>query len=184
MALNHLMRMVNHCPPLLEALRREGGYERLAKTFTMRQTLLIYEYLGETIILSFPVLCPIVSLSHPYRTEASSESRIFATVNKKQALRSALIHETRTIKQFISLMIEYDLKKNNNKKNEKAYGKYYAKPHISETVDLDELAGPHAWSQLSILSRDHQGHPHRCRDPHQGLLLMGKNVKLDNLAIF
>lgn len=44
--LNHLMRMVNHCPPLLEALRREG-YERLAKTFTMRQTLLIYEYLGE-----------------------------------------------------------------------------------------------------------------------------------------
>ena len=28
-ALNHLMRMVNHCPPLLEALRREG-YERLA----------------------------------------------------------------------------------------------------------------------------------------------------------
>lgn len=23
-ALNHLMRMVNHCPPLLEALRREG----------------------------------------------------------------------------------------------------------------------------------------------------------------
>ena len=45
-ALNHLIRMVNHCPPLLEALRREG-YERLAKTFTMRQTLLIYEYLGE-----------------------------------------------------------------------------------------------------------------------------------------
>lgn len=45
-ALNHLMRMVNHCPPLLEALRREGC-ERLAKTFTMRQTLLIYEYLGE-----------------------------------------------------------------------------------------------------------------------------------------
>ena len=37
-------------------------------------------------------------------------------------------------------MIEYDLKKNNNKKNVKAYGKYYAKPHISETVDLDELA--------------------------------------------
>jgi len=45
-ALNPLMRMVNHCPPLLEALQREG-YERLAKTFTMRQTLLIYEYLGE-----------------------------------------------------------------------------------------------------------------------------------------
>lgn len=45
-ALNHLMRLVNQCQPLLEALRREG-YKRLAKTFTMRQTLLIYEYLGE-----------------------------------------------------------------------------------------------------------------------------------------
>ena len=29
-------------------------------------------------------------------------------------------------------MIEYDLKKNNNKKNVKAYGKYYAKPHVSD----------------------------------------------------
>ena len=45
-ALNHLMRMVNHCPPLLEALRSEGS-DRLAKTFPLRQPLLIYEYLGE-----------------------------------------------------------------------------------------------------------------------------------------
>ena len=45
-ALNQLMRMVNHCPPLLESLLRLG-YELLAKTFTMRQTLIIYEYLGE-----------------------------------------------------------------------------------------------------------------------------------------
>ena len=45
-ALNRLMRMVNHCQPLLDALHQEG-YKRLAKTFTMRQTLLIYEYLGE-----------------------------------------------------------------------------------------------------------------------------------------
>lgn len=37
-------------------------------------------------------------------------------------------------------MIEYDLKKNNNKKNEKAYGKYYAKPHVIETIDLEALA--------------------------------------------
>ena len=44
-ALNHLMRLVNQCQPLLEALKQEG-YKRLAKTFTMRQTLLIYEYLG------------------------------------------------------------------------------------------------------------------------------------------
>ena len=32
--------------PLKEALAQEG-YKRLAKTFTLRQTLLIYEYLGE-----------------------------------------------------------------------------------------------------------------------------------------
>ena len=64
-ALNHLMRMVNHCPPLLEALRREG-YERLAKTFTMRQTLLIYEYLGHNTEFSsfMPHRIPISPLSY------------------------------------------------------------------------------------------------------------------------
>jgi len=45
-AVNHLMRMINHCLPLLEALRMEGYHYR-DKTFNMRQTLLIYEYLGE-----------------------------------------------------------------------------------------------------------------------------------------
>ena len=39
-------------------------------------------------------------------------------------------------------MIEYDLKKNNNKKNEKAYGKYYAKPHFIETIDMEALEEP------------------------------------------
>lgn len=81
-------------------------------------------------------------------------------------------------------MIEYDLKKNNNKKNMKAYGKYYAKPHISETVDLDELAdhmhghnSPFSAGTIKGILIDAVTHI-------KELLLMGKNVKLDNLAIF
>lgn len=45
-AVNRLMRQVNHCLPLLEALKREG-YKGRNKTFSMRETLLVYEYLGE-----------------------------------------------------------------------------------------------------------------------------------------
>ena len=45
-AVNHLMRMINHCPPLVEALRAEG-YQHRAKTFSIRMALLIYEYIGE-----------------------------------------------------------------------------------------------------------------------------------------
>ena len=81
-------------------------------------------------------------------------------------------------------MIEYDLKKNNNKKNVKANGKYYAKPHISETVDLDELAdhmhghnSPFSAGTIKGILIDAVTHI-------KELLLMGKNVKLDNLAIF
>mgnify|MGYP002516354911 FL=1 len=81
-------------------------------------------------------------------------------------------------------MIEYDLKKNNNPKNEKAYGKYYAKPHVSETVDLDELAdhmhghnSPFSAGTIKGILIDAVTHI-------KELLLLGKNVKLDNLAIF
>ena len=45
-ARKRLMRQITHCMPLVEALKREG-YEPTAKTFTMRQTLLVYEFLGE-----------------------------------------------------------------------------------------------------------------------------------------
>ena len=81
-------------------------------------------------------------------------------------------------------MIEYDLKKNNNKKNEKAYGKYYAKPHVSETVDLAALAeqmhtfnSPFSAGTIQGILTDAVVHI-------KELLLAGKNVKLDNLAIF
>ena len=66
----------------------------------------------------------------------------------------------------------------------KAYGKYYAKPHISETVDLDELAdhmhghnSPFSAGTIKGILIDAVTHI-------KELLLMGKNVKLDNLAIF
>ena len=81
-------------------------------------------------------------------------------------------------------MIEYDLKRNNNKNNAKAYGKYYAKPHVSETVDLDELAdhmhghnSPFSAGTIKGILIDAVTHI-------KELLLLGKNVKLDNLAIF
>lgn len=81
-------------------------------------------------------------------------------------------------------MIEYDLKKNNNVKNEKAYGKYYAKPHVSETVDLEALAeqmhtynSPFSAGTIQGILTDAVVHI-------KELLLAGKNVKLDNLAIF
>ena len=45
-AVGMLMRRVNHSLPLLEALKREG-YKNRNKTFSMRETLLVYEYLGE-----------------------------------------------------------------------------------------------------------------------------------------
>lgn len=45
-AVNHLMRIINHCPPLVAALHNEG-YRHRDKTFSMRMTQLIYEYLGE-----------------------------------------------------------------------------------------------------------------------------------------
>lgn len=45
-AVNHLMRMINRCQPLVAALEYEGYHPR-DKTFSMRMALLIYEYLGE-----------------------------------------------------------------------------------------------------------------------------------------
>lgn len=81
-------------------------------------------------------------------------------------------------------MIEYDLKKNNNVKNEKSYGKYYAKPHVGETVDLEGLAdhmhghnSPFSAGTIKGILTDAVTHI-------KELLLMGNNVKLDNLAIF
>jgi len=81
-------------------------------------------------------------------------------------------------------MIEYDLKKNNNSKNEKAYGKYYAKPHVNDTMNLEDLAeemhdynSPFSAGTIKGILTDAVVHIRK-------LLLAGINVKLDNLAIF
>ena len=44
-ATRHLMRWINGCPPLLEALRATG-YHPSQKIFTARQVALIYGHLG------------------------------------------------------------------------------------------------------------------------------------------
>ena len=82
------------------------------------------------------------------------------------------------------MVIEYVLKKNNNPKNEKAYGKYYAKPKVTETVDIDGLSEhmdnhntPFTKGTIKGLLTDTVAHI-------KELLLEGKNVKLDDLAIF
>ena len=80
-------------------------------------------------------------------------------------------------------MVRYILKPNKNE-NSKVYGKYFAYPVIEQTIDLDGLA-------------DHMSH-HNSLYPKgvtkglltdmisciKELLLEGKNVKIDDLAIF
>lgn len=45
-ALCRLMRWINRCAPLMEALRRTG-YKDRNRSLTYRQVLLVKEYLGE-----------------------------------------------------------------------------------------------------------------------------------------
>lgn len=45
-AVNHLMRWINRCGPLKEALR-EANYRNRNRLFTPRQTGLIFRFLGE-----------------------------------------------------------------------------------------------------------------------------------------
>lgn len=80
-------------------------------------------------------------------------------------------------------MIKYYLKKNNNQKSD-YYGKYYAYPVIEETIDLEKLAAhmashntPFSKGVIKGLLTDMVG----CV---KELMLEGKNVKIDDLAIF
>jgi len=80
-------------------------------------------------------------------------------------------------------MIRYRVTQNKNKTS-KAYGKYYAQPVIEETVDLSGLAThmsehntPFSEGVIKGLLTDMVG----CI---KELMLEGKNVKIDGLAIF
>ena len=80
--------------------------------------------------------------------------------------------------------MEYILTKNNNKKNEKAYGKYYAKPKPGETKGIDYLAEFLHDSNTPFSAGAIKGILTDAVKSIKQILLLGYNVKLDNLAIF
>ena len=80
--------------------------------------------------------------------------------------------------------MEYILTKNNNKKNEKAYGKYYAKPKPGETKGIDYLAEFLHNSNTPFSAGAIKGILTDAVKGIKQILLLGFNVKLDNLAIF
>lgn len=80
-------------------------------------------------------------------------------------------------------MIKYHLKKN-NVTGSAAYGKYYAYPVIEETIDLEGLAA-HMEAHNTGFGRGMTlGILVTMVSCIKEMLLEGKNVKIDNLAIF
>ena len=80
-------------------------------------------------------------------------------------------------------MIRYILRQNSNELS-KVFGKYFAYPVIEETVNLDGLAG-HMSSHNSPFSKGViKGLLTDMVNCIKELLLEGKNVKIDDLAIF
>ena len=80
-------------------------------------------------------------------------------------------------------MIRYVLRQNNNDKS-KIYGKWFAYPVIEETLDLDALSehmSNHNSPYSSGVIRGVFTDMVKCI---KELLLQGKNVKIDDLAIF
>ena len=81
------------------------------------------------------------------------------------------------------MQINYVLYKNNNSENN-GYGKYYARAAHEEMVDLDELAG-HMSGHNSVFSKGTiKGLLTDMVGCIKELVLDGKKVKLDDLAIF
>ena len=80
-------------------------------------------------------------------------------------------------------MIRYILRKNTNQES-KVFGKFFAFPVIEETVNLDGLAG-HMSSHNTPFSKGViKGLLTDMVNCIKELLLEGKNVKIDDLAIF
>ncbi len=80
-------------------------------------------------------------------------------------------------------MIKYVLKKNNNS-HSSAYGKYYAHPVVEETIGLADLARhmeDHSTGFSEAMCMGVLTAMVKCIKEQ---LLAGKNVKIDNLAIF
>jgi predicted histone-like DNA-binding protein len=81
-------------------------------------------------------------------------------------------------------MILYKLRQNTNKFNELSYGKYYAVPVINETVDLDGLSEHMANHNTPFSPGAIKGMLTDMVICIKELLLDGKAVKIDDLAIF
>lgn len=80
-------------------------------------------------------------------------------------------------------MIKYVLKQNNNEKS-KAFGKYYAYPVVEETMDLEALARHMEEHNTGFSEAMCVGVMKAMVKCIKEQLLNGKNVKIDNLAIF
>lgn len=80
-------------------------------------------------------------------------------------------------------MIKYVLKKNKNQKSS-AYGKWYAYPVVEETVNLTDLAKHMEEHNTGFSEAMCLGMMTAMVKCIKEQLLEGKNVKIDNLAIF
>lgn len=80
-------------------------------------------------------------------------------------------------------MIKYVLKQNKNKKS-LAFGKWYAFPVVEETMDLAELAKHMEEHNTGFTEAMCLGMMIAMVKCIKEQLLAGKNVKIDNLAIF
>lgn len=80
-------------------------------------------------------------------------------------------------------MIKYVLKQNKNKKS-LAFGKWYAFPVVEETMDLAELAKHMEEHNTGFTETMCLGMMTAMVKCIKEQLLAGKNVKIDNLAIF
>ena len=80
-------------------------------------------------------------------------------------------------------MIKYVLKKNNNS-HSSAYGKFYAHPVVEETIDLAGLARHMEEHSTGFSEAMCMGVLTAMVKCIKEQLLAGKNVKIDNLAIF
>lgn len=81
-------------------------------------------------------------------------------------------------------MIKYILRKNNNTSNEVSFGKWYAFPVIEETMDLEALAKHMEAHNTGFSEAMCVGVMKAMVKCIKEQLLNGRNVKIDDLAIF
>ena len=81
-------------------------------------------------------------------------------------------------------MILIKLAKNKNKTIKEAYGKYYARPVVTETIGIDELAEHMASHNTPFSKGAIKGLLTDTVSCVKELVLQNKAVKIDNLAIF